>query len=218
MHIATLKHALAEAVIQFIEDDMVLGIGTGTTVEHFIPILAKQKHRIQGAIPSSYRTEKVLKTFSIPILDFHHHNTIDLYIDGADAFNAQKQLIKGAGGALTHEKILAYSAKKFICLVDESKPNQLLNNTPVPIEVLTLARSCVGRELIQLGGQPNYRQGFITDNHNIIIDLHNIDLTDPLSMEITLKSITGVVESGLFTKRTADTILLATTKGMQRID
>ncbi len=204
------KKAAAQAALQFIEDDMIVGVGTGSTVEHFITALGTIKQRIEGAVASSEATAKKLKALSIPIIDLNSVTDLPIYVDGADEVNQSKQMIKGGGGALTREKIIATVAKKFICIADESKYVDMLGDFPVAIEVLPMARSYVARQIVQLGGDPVYREGFITDNGNVILDIFNLKLLEPRSIEERFKSIVGVVESGIFARRTADVVLLGT--------
>lgn len=202
------KKAAALAALQFIEDDMVIGVGTGTTVGYFIEALKSIKQKIDGAVPSSIATANKLKALSIPILDLNSQANLPLYIDGADEINAAKQMIKGGGGALTREKIIATCADKFICIADQSKQVDLLGEFPVAVEVIPMARSFVARKIVELGGDPVYREGFVTDNGNVILDVFNLKLTNPVALEEKIKSIVGVLESGIFAKRPADILLL----------
>jgi ribose 5-phosphate isomerase A len=207
------KKAAAEAALSYIEEGMVIGVGTGSTVGHFIAALKSVKGKIDGAVASSVATENLLKAMSIRVLDLNSAGEVPLYIDGADEVNPARQMIKGGGGALTREKIIATVARKFICIADESKLVDLLGDFPVALEVLPMARSYVGRQIVLLGGDPVYRERFVTDNGNIILDVYNLKLTDALAMEAKLKNIVGVVESGLFAKRTADVVLLGAADG-----
>jgi ribose 5-phosphate isomerase A len=211
------KKAVAEAALQFIENDMIIGVGTGSTVDHFITALKTVRQKIEGAVASSVTTANKLKALSIPLLDLNSSSELPLYFDGADEINAAKQMLKGGGGALTREKIVAVVAKKFICLVDESKYVELLGEFPVAVEVIPMARSYVAREIVQLGGDPVYREGFVTDNGNVILDVFNLKLLDPKAIEEKLKSIVGVVENGIFAKRKADIILLGTKTGVKKL-
>jgi ribose 5-phosphate isomerase A len=205
-----LKKAAAESAVQFIENGMLLGVGTGSTVNYFIEALRPIKNKIEGAVPTSHGTAERLKALGITILDLNSVSELPLYIDGADEINSAKQMIKGGGGALTREKIVAAVSKKFVCIADASKQVDLLGEFPLPIEVIPMARSYVARELVKLGGTPVYRQGFVTDNGNVILDVHNLKLLDPVAMEQTLNNIAGVVCNGLFAKRPADVLVFAT--------
>jgi ribose 5-phosphate isomerase A len=202
------KKAAAEAALDFIKDDMIVGVGTGSTVEYFIEALKKVKGRIEGAVASSIATANKLKALSIPVIDLNSVVELPIYVDGADEVNGAKQMIKGGGGALTREKIIATVAKKFICIADQSKQVDILGGFPVAVEVIPMARSYVARELVQIGGDPVYREGFVTDNGNIILDVFNLKLLDPRSMEEKIKAIVGVVESGIFAGRIADVVLI----------
>lgn len=212
-----LKQQAALAAIELIPADAIVGVGTGSTVNFFIESLALIKSKIRGAVASSIETDKKLRELNIPVYDLNSVDNVPIYIDGADEFNAFKYLIKGGGGALTREKILAAAAKEFICIVDESKESNVLNQFPVPIEVIPMARGLVARALVKLGGLPEYRPEFKTDNGNIILDVYNLDLTNPIVMEELLNNITGVVCNGIFAKRTADKILIATEHGIREI-
>lgn len=202
------KRAAALAAVKYVQDDMIIGIGTGSTVNYFIEALQSVKHRIEGAVASSVATANQLKALSIPLIDLNTVSEIPLYIDGADEINSAKQMIKGGGGALTREKIIATAAKKFICIADEAKYVEMLGVFPIAVEVLPLARSYAARQIVQLGGDPVYREGFVTDNGNLILDVFNLKLLDPKAIEEKLKNIVGVVESGIFAKRRADVLLL----------
>jgi len=204
------KQSAALAALDYIEDDMIIGIGSGSTVAHFIQALKSVKGKIEGAVASSVASANLLKACSIPLLDLNSVHELPLYVDGADEINAARQMIKGGGGALTREKIIATVAKKFICIADESKLVDTLGEFPVAVEVIPMARSYVARELVQLGGDPVYREGFVTDNGNVILDVYNLKMLNPVSLEDKIKNIVGVVESGIFAKRTADVLLLGT--------
>ena len=197
--------------------DTILGIGTGSTTNYFIEILNQEKLDLKGAVCSSNASEEYLKMSNIQILSLNDVHKIDFYVDGADEFNSRKELIKGGGGALTREKILAHSSETFICIVDDSKYSDLLGNFPVPIEVIDLARSAISREVMKMGGRPVYRNNFVTDNGHQIIDVHNLDLNVPYETELTINKIPGVVENGIFSSRKADIILLATDSGIEEI-
>lgn len=209
MDVNELKKKAAQAALSYLEDDMIVGVGTGSTVNYFIEALASIKHRIDACVASSKVTEGRLRELGIPIIDLNVAGELPIYIDGADEVDEQHQMIKGGGGALTREKIIASASKHFICIVDESKRVKRLGGFPIAIEVLPIARSFVAREIVKLGGDPVYREGFITDNGNIILDIHNLEIMRPISLEETLSCIPGVVECGLFAKRQADTVLVA---------
>jgi len=204
-----LKQAAAEAALQYVEDDCILGVGTGSTVNAFIDALVPMKHRVDACVASSVATAERLKSHGFQVIDLNVAGDIPLYIDGADEVNAHREMIKGGGGALTREKILASVAKEFICIVDASKQVKRLGAFPVAVEVLPMARSYAARQIVQLGGDPEYRDGFVTDNGNIIINVHNLEIMTPISLEESLKGITGVVDCGIFAKRPADRVLVA---------
>lgn len=210
------KKAAAQAALQFIKEDMIIGVGSGSTVHHFIDALASVRSRIEGAVASSEESARRLKALSIPVMDLNSAGEIPLYVDGADEVNAVRQMIKGGGGALTREKIIATAAKQFVCIVDESKVTDLLGEFPIAVEVIPMARSYVARQIVLLGGDPVYREGFITDNGNVILDVHNLKLLDPKALEEKLKLITGVVDNGIFAKRVADVVLVGTSNGIQK--
>ncbi|WP_131778446.1 ribose-5-phosphate isomerase RpiA [Legionella bozemanae] len=212
-----LKMKAAKAALQYIEDDMVVGVGTGSTVNFFIKELATIKHRIDACVSSSKATEALLRQEGIPVIDLNSVQDLPIYIDGADEVTEHGEMIKGGGGAHTREKIVAQVAEKFICIVDESKFVKHLGNFPVAVEVIPQARSMVARKLVQLGGDPEYREGFITDNGNIILDVFNLTINEPMDMEDHINRITGVVENGIFAHRTADIILLASQDGVKRV-
>lgn len=209
-----LKIRVAEAALEYIEQGIVLGVGSGSTVNCFIDALRPVKHKIEGAVASSLITEKKLKELSIPIIDLNSAGDLALYVDGADEINPHKQMIKGGGGALTREKIVAAVAKQFVCIVDQSKEVDILGEFPVAVEVLPMARSYVAREIVKLGGDPVYRQGFVSDNGNVILDVFNLKLLNPVEMEEAINNITGVVMNGIFAKRTADIVLISTQQGV----
>ena len=215
------KKQSAEKAYEIIKKDLnrdtVLGIGTGTTTNYFIEIINKENLDVKGAVCSSDASKELLSNSNIEILSLNDVYKIDFYIDGADEFNSRKELIKGGGGALTKEKILAHFSQTFICIVDDSKYSDLLGNFPVPIEVIELARSAISREIMKIGGKPVYRNNFITDNGNQIIDVHHLDLKVPYEMEQLINNIPGVVENGIFSHRKADIILLSTDDGVKEI-
>ena len=206
-----------EIIIKGLNRDTVLGIGTGSTTNYFIELLNQEKLDLKGAVCSSNVSEEYLKMSNIEILSLNDVHKIDFYVDGADEFNNRKELIKGGGGALTREKILAHSSETFICIVDDSKYSDLLGNFPVPIEVIELARSAISREVMKMGGRPVYRNNFVTDNGNQIVDVHNLNLNVPYETEQKLNNIPGVVENGIFSSRKADIILLATDSSVEEI-
>lgn len=210
------KQAAARAALEFIKEDMVIGVGSGSTVHHFINALAAVKGRIEGAVSSSVESTNRLKALSIPILDLNSVGEVPLYVDGADEVNLAKQMIKGGGGALTREKIIATASRKFVCIADESKVVDLLGEFPAAVEVIPMARSYVARQIVLLGGDPVYREGFVTDNGNVILDVYNLKLLDPRTMEDKLKNITGVVENGIFARRTADVVLVGSESGVRK--
>ena len=207
------KEKSAKEAFSFIEKDIkkdsVIGIGTGTTTNFFIEELNKARLHIKGVVCSSVASEKLIDR-SYEVLTLNEVHSIDFYIDGADEYNDRKELIKGGGGALTREKILAYSSDTFICIVDESKYTDLLGKFPLPIEVIEIARSAISRELMKMGGKPIFRNGFISDNGNQIIDIHNLPLDIPYELEVKLNNIPGVVENGIFANRKADVIICST--------
>ena len=203
-----LKQKTAEAALEYVKGVPVIGVGTGSTVRHFIDYLADMKSEIDGAVSSSEATTEHLRKVGIPVLDLNSVGTIDVYVDGADEVNPLKQMIKGGGGALTREKIIGGASRKFICIVDETKKVDALGAYPLPVEVIPMARSYVAREMVKLGGQPVWREDFFTDNGNEIIDIRNLDIMEPIAMEKTINNITGVVTVGLFAMRPADVVLI----------
>ncbi|WP_289101608.1 ribose-5-phosphate isomerase RpiA [uncultured Marinobacter sp.] len=214
-----LKQAVAKAAVDHIaphlEPSSIVGVGTGSTANFFIDYLAEYRNDFDGAVASSEATAERLKKHGIPVYDLNAVNEIEFYVDGADETNERLELIKGGGGALTREKIVAAVAKTFICIADESKMVGILGEFPLPVEVIPMARSHVGREIVKLGGDPVYRDGFVTDNGNIIIDIHNLDISRPIQVEERLNNIVGVVTNGLFARRPADLLLLGTSEGVK---
>ncbi len=210
-----LKKAAALAALDYIKPGTVLGVGTGSTVNHFIDALTSVKGKIDGAVASSVATAERLKKHGIPVLELNAAGELPLYVDGADEATRHLHLIKGGGGALTREKIVAQASEKFVCIIDESKLVDVLGRFPLPIEVVPMARSLVGRELVKLGGEPVLRQGFSTDNGNIIIDVHNLKILNPVEIEEKLNQIPGVVTNGLFARRPADVLLVASASGVK---
>jgi ribose 5-phosphate isomerase A len=209
------RHAAQAAIAYLPEKRCVVGVGTGSTTNFFIDELAKIKDRIEGAVASSQQSAERLKAHGIPVLDVNAINELPIYVDGADESNHYLQLIKGGGAALTREKILAAIAERFICIADESKLVQVLGNFPLPVEVIPMARSYVARELVKLGGHPALRQGVITDNGNIILDVHGLKIAEPSQLETAINQITGVVTNGIFARRRADILLLGTPEGVK---
>lgn len=216
-----LKQAVAKAALDYIaprlESDSIIGVGTGSTANFFIDLLADIRTEFDGAVASSEATAERLKSHGIPVYDLNSAGELEFYVDGADETNERLELIKGGGGALTREKIVAAVAKTFICIADESKKVGILGDFPLPVEVIPMARSHVGREIVKLGGDPVYREGVLTDNGNIILDIHNLDISRPIQLEEQLNQIVGVVTNGLFARRPADLLLLGTPNGVESI-
>jgi len=212
------KKKVAEAALAYVENDTIVGVGTGSTVNFFIECLASIKHRIDGAVPSSDATETLLKQHNIPVLSLNSANDIPVYIDGADEATKHLHLIKGGGGALTREKIIAAVSKKFVCIIDETKMVDVLGTFPLPVEVIPMAQSYIAREITKLGGQPILREGFTTDNGNIILDVHNLSILKPVELEQKLNSFAGVITNGLFAQRPADILLIANDNGVKVLD
>jgi ribose 5-phosphate isomerase A len=214
-----MKRQVAAAAIQEIEHLLdpktIIGIGTGSTANCFIDGLDAIKHKFDGAVASSEASAERLKNLGIPVYDLNNVDVIPFYIDGADEANARLELIKGAGGALTREKIVAAVAKQFICIADESKVVTQLGEFPLPVEVIPMARSYVARTLVKLGGSPTWRQGVITDNGNVILDVYGLNISDAAAMESAINNIAGVVTNGLFAQRPADKLIVSTSKGIQ---
>ena len=210
------KRQVGEAALQWVRDDSVLGVGTGSTVNCFIEALADSRIRLEAAVSSSEATTRLLQDIGVDVIDLNQAGTLDLYVDGADEFDRHLRLIKGGGGALTREKIVAAASRKFVCIVDESKQVGVLGKFPLPVEVIPMARSFVARQLVAMGGQPELREGFTSDNGNLILDVHNMDLVDPVDAERKLNNLPGVVTCGLFALRPADVVLMATPNGVQR--
>ena len=203
------KRLAGEKAIEFVEDGMVVGVGTGSTVAWFIDALARIKDRIEGAVSSSEQSTERLRSHGIEILDLNFTGPIPLYVDGADECDPQKRLIKGGGAALTREKIIAEAAEKFVCIIDPGKQVDVLGRFPLPVEVIPMARSLVGRQIVaNTGGQPVWRQGVTTDNGNWILDVHGLMITDPLVLEREINQIPGVVSVGLFARRSADVVIV----------
>ena len=213
-----MKKIAAQAALQFVKPDMIVGVGSGSTVNCFIEALGTLKDQIKGAVAASKNSEERLRQQGIEVFSTNDVSSLDIYVDGADEINPQKMMIKGGGAALTREKIVAALAKNFICIVDSSKQVDVLGSTfPLPIEVIPMARSQVARKLVALGGAPEYREGVVTDNGNIILDVHNFEILNPVEMEKKLNNIAGVVTNGVFALRPADTVIVGTPDGAKII-
>lgn len=212
-----MKKNAAWAALEFIPRNTVVGVGTGSTVNHFIDALASIKHDIKGAVSSSVQSTEKLKALGIEVLDLNSIDSFSVYVDGADEINAQKHMIKGGGAALTREKIVAAVADTFICIVDQSKQVELLGKFPLPVEVIPMAAGYVARELAKLGGRPVLRAGVATDNGNVILDVHDLAISEPIKLEQQINNIVGVVTNGIFAMRAADMVLVGTATGTQVI-
>lgn len=211
-----LKKMAAEAAIEYIEGGIV-GVGTGSTVNHFIDALAKIKHKIDGAVSSSEVSTERMKSHGIPVMDLNAAGDLEIYVDGADEANRNLQLIKGGGGALTREKIVAAASKKFVCIADEGKLVDVLGKFPLPVEVIPMARSYVARELVRLGGAPVWRENFVTDNGNLILDVHNLEIMEAIKLEQRINNLAGVVTVGIFALRPADVLILGAEGGPRTV-
>lgn len=211
------KRAAAEAALKFVPQGEVLGVGTGSTVNFFIDALAKARLDIPGAVSSSEASTARLKSHGIPVLDLNSVDALSVYVDGADESNEHLQLIKGGGGALTREKIIAAVSRKFVCIADETKLVTVLGRFPLPVEVIPMARSYVARELVKLGGRPKWREGVTTDNGNVILDVSGLEIVDPRGLESAINQLAGVVTVGLFALRPADVLLLGTSSGVRQV-
>jgi ribose 5-phosphate isomerase A len=212
-----LKRAVAQAAIAHVPADCIVGVGTGSTANFFIDELGKIKHKLQGAVASSEASAKRLQGHGIEVVSLNDAGSLPVYVDGADEITRHLHMIKGGGGALTREKIVAAASRKFVCLCDASKLVDVLGKFPLPIEVIPMARSYVARQLVALGGQPRLREGFTTDNGNLILDVQGLQILNPVELETTLNNITGVVTNGLFARRPADVLLLGTPDGVQTL-
>ena len=210
------KLAAARAALSYLEDDIVIGVGTGSTVNHFIDELAARRDRLRGAVSSSEASSARLRAAGIEVLDLNRTGDLQLYVDGADETDAHRRLIKGGGAALTREKIIAAASRRFVCIVDESKVVDVLGRFPLPVEVIPMARSYVARQLIKIGGQPVWRENVLTDNGNQILDVHGLRILDPPALESTINNIAGVVTVGLFAQRTADVVIVGGAAGTVR--
>jgi ribose 5-phosphate isomerase A len=216
MNADDLKKQAAEAALEYVKGG-IIGVGTGSTVNHFIDYLATAKGKIEGTVSSSEASTERLKKHGIPVLDLNAAGELEIYIDGADESDHYLNLIKGGGGALTREKIIAGASKKFICIADESKLVDVLGKFPLPVEVIPMARSHVARQLVKMGGTPVWRENFVTDNGNVILDVHNLEIMKPREMENTINAIAGVVTTGLFAMRGADVLILGTEQGAKTV-
>lgn len=209
------KQLAAEAALPFLIEDQFVGIGTGSTVNHFIDAMAARKLRIKGAVSSSESSTARLRKHGYEVVELNATGDLDLYVDGADESDSHLRLIKGGGAALTREKIIAAASRRFVCIADDSKLVKALGRFPLPVEVIPMARSYVSRELVRLGGHPVYREGVVTDNGNQIVDVHGLHIVDPVSLEQEINQIVGVVTVGLFAKRPADVLILAGDEGVK---
>jgi ribose 5-phosphate isomerase A len=210
-----LKKAAAQAALQYVEDDAMVGVGTGSTVNFFIDALASRRARIKGAVASSEASARRLRDLHIPVLELNNTDGCDVYVDGADEVTEHLAMIKGGGAALTREKIVAAASRRFVCIADESKLVPVLGKFPLPVEVIPMARSYVGRELVKLGGMPELRQGVTTDNGNLILDVRGLTILNPVELETAINMIPGVVTNGIFARRPADILLLAAADGVK---
>ncbi|MEK8016025.1 MAG: ribose-5-phosphate isomerase RpiA [Candidatus Parabeggiatoa sp.] len=212
------KQQVAKKALEYVVENPIIGIGTGSTANYFVDALATIKHKIEGTVASSNVTAERLKSHGIPVFELNGVDEISVYIDGADESNRYLHLIKGGGGALTREKIVAAASKRFVCIGDDSKLVDVLGKFPLPIEVIPMARSYVARQLVKMGGKPVWRDGFITDNGNVILDVHNLQIIEPVKIEAQINEITGVVTNGLFAARRADVLLLGSQDGVKVLD
>ena len=212
-----MKKAAAEAAIDYVDVGMIVGVGTGSTANHFIDALAAIKGKIDGTVASSEASAARLRGHGIPVMDLNEAGSLALYVDGADEANEYLHLIKGGGGALTREKIVAAASEQFVCIADDSKLVKILGKFPLPVEVIPMARSYVARQLVKLGGQPELREGFTTDNGNIILDVHNLEIMEPLKLEQEINMLAGVVTVGIFADRPADVLILGGANGVQTL-
>ncbi|HHZ88271.1 MAG TPA: ribose-5-phosphate isomerase RpiA [Chromatiaceae bacterium] len=218
MNADDMKREAARAALDYIGDGGIIGVGTGSTVNHFIDLLAEVKHKIDGTVSSSEASTERLKAHGIEVMDLNSVAGLEVYIDGADESNRQLHLIKGGGGALTREKIIAGASKKFVCIADESKLVDVMGEFPLPVEVIPMARSYIARELVKLGGRPVWRDGFVTDNGNCILDVHDLKIMEPVKLETQLNALAGVVTVGIFGHRPADVLLLGSPNGVRVVN
>jgi len=212
-----MKRKAAEAALEYVIADEIVGVGTGSTVNHFIDALAEIKHKIKGAVSSSEASTERMQGYGIEVYNLNDVNGIEVYIDGADESDHYLNLIKGGGGALTREKIIAGASKKFVCIADESKLVDVMGEFPLPVEVIPMARSFIARELVKIGGRPVYREGFVTDNGNDIIDVHDLRIMEPIKLENELNNLPGIVTVGIFANRPADVLILGTQAGAKTV-
>lgn len=212
-----MKKAAAQAALAYVEEGSIVGVGTGSTVNHFIDALASMKDDIEGAVSSSEASTERLKALGIEVFDLNSVSNLSVYVDGADEISPHMAMIKGGGAALTREKIVAAVADKFICIVDNTKQVDVLGEFPLPVEVIPMARSYVARQLVKLGGDPVYREGVVTDNGNVILDVYNLKIMNPKELETQINAIVGVVTNGLFAERGADVLLVGTPEGVQTL-
>ena len=212
-----MKRKAAEAALEYVISDEIVGVGTGSTVNHFIDVLAAEKHRIKGAVSSSEASTERMRAHGIEVFDLNQVSDIEVYIDGADESDHYLNLIKGGGGALTREKIIAGASRKFVCIADETKLVDVLGKFPLPVEVIPMARSFIARELVKLGGRPVWREGFVTDNGNDILDVHDLEIMQPVKMENELNKLPGIVTVGIFANRPADVLILGTPDGAKTV-
>jgi len=212
-----MKRKAAEAAAEYVITDEIVGVGTGSTVNHFIDVLSEIKHKIKGAVSSSVASTERMQEYGIKVYDLNEVNGIEVYIDGADESDHYLNLIKGGGGALTREKIIAGASKKFVCIADESKLVDVMGEFPLPVEVIPMARSFIARELVKLGGRPVYRNGFVTDNGNDILDVHDLKIMEAVKLENELNKLPGIVTVGIFANRPADVLILGTPDGAKTV-
>jgi ribose 5-phosphate isomerase A len=212
-----MKRKAAEAALEYVIPDEIVGVGTGSTVNHFIDVLADIKHKIKGAVSSSVASTERMEGYGIKVYELNDVDGIEVYIDGADESDHYLNLIKGGGGALTREKIIAGASKKFVCIADESKLVDVMGKFPLPIEVIPMARSFIARELVKLGGRPVWREGFVTDNGNDILDVHDLRIMEPVKLENELNKLPGIVTVGIFANRPADVLILGTPQGAKTV-
>jgi ribose 5-phosphate isomerase A len=210
-----MKQAAAKAALEHVPAGCVIGVGTGSTADFFIAELGRIRHRIEAAVASSEASAQRLKAAGIPVVDLSSVEELPVYVDGADEVNSQLAMIKGGGGALTREKIVAAVARKFVCIADHTKLVDVLGRFPLPVEVIPMARTYVARECVRLGGRPVWREGFVTDNGNVILDVHDLRITQPVELEARLNQVAGVVTNGLFAQRGADIVVLGTLEGVR---